>query len=146
MAPLGLSEADRTNLHHSRTADQCDLCSHKLKDAHDVLVDWFFRVKREHPSVHVSCTYRDKASQDMAVKEGRSKLAWPKSAHNKLPAEALDLFEVNEYGGARFDPGLMAKIAAQAAQENEPIFWGGNFKTLGDFVHFQLKQDWGQDG
>jgi peptidoglycan LD-endopeptidase CwlK len=36
-------------------------------------------------------TFRDKESQDKAFKEGKSKLQYPNSKHNKLPSLACDL-------------------------------------------------------
>lgn len=41
--------------------------------------------------VMVVCAYRNKSMQDKAFKEGKSKLKWPNSAHNKAPAQAVDI-------------------------------------------------------
>lgn len=39
----------------------------------------------------VDIGFRDKAAQDKAYREGKSKLQFPNSAHNKNPSQAMDL-------------------------------------------------------
>lgn len=38
----------------------------------------------------IVCGHRDKADQDKAFNEGKSKLKYPRSKHNKIPSEAVD--------------------------------------------------------
>lgn len=41
--------------------------------------------------IAVLCGYRDKAAQDAAVLKKTSKVAWPKSKHNRMPSDAVDV-------------------------------------------------------
>lgn len=41
--------------------------------------------------IAVLCGYRDKAGQDKAFKDKASKLQWPKSKHNRMPSDAVDV-------------------------------------------------------
>lgn len=41
--------------------------------------------------IAVLCGYRDKAGQDLAVKNKASKTPWPKSKHNRQPSDAVDV-------------------------------------------------------
>ena len=84
-------------------------------------------------------------SQNEAHAEGKSKLAWPDSKHNKtLPdgtpcAEALDIFQLCSNGMAAWVFKYCAQIASEATKNAEPIDWGGSWKVLGDYDHYQLK-------
>lgn len=77
--------------------------------------------------------------------EGKSKLKYPLSMHNKCDAKgnprslALDLFELDFNGIGRWAYGYFRTIAQEADKDGAPIFWGGNWKKLGDFDHFQLE-------
>ncbi len=81
--------------------------------------------------------------QNKCVSEGKSKAVWPTSPHNamrdKKPcSKALDLFQIDEDGIARWVPIFFAKLNAENLANLEPLIWGGEFKTLGDSCHFQL--------
>lgn len=39
----------------------------------------------------ITCGHRNKADQDKAFRDGKSKLRWPNSAHNKTPSMAIDV-------------------------------------------------------
>lgn len=130
-------------LHHNEEP-KCPNCEEKLFNTHPVLVEWYRRVKAKYPSVHIAWSFRGQADQEEAVKEGKSELHYPMSAHNKtddkgIPcARALDLFQIDDDGVARFSPMFYAKIADDCEQSHEPIKWGGHWKNLGDRDHFQL--------
>lgn len=47
-------------------------------------------VAPESLDLSVICGFRGEAEQNAAYKLGRSKLEWPRSAHNKQPAKAFD--------------------------------------------------------
>jgi len=120
----------------------CPACEDKKKEAHPMMISWFDRLKSKYPNVHISWYYRGKIDQNQLLSEGRSKLPWNKSAHNieimGIPcAQALDLFQLID-NKAIFDPGFYHEISEWCLSEKDPIFWGGNWKTLGDNDHFQL--------
>lgn len=129
--------------HH--TADPaCPLCEEKLAQAHADLAEWYrSKVKAAYPNSHVSWSYRDQASQEQAVADGKSELHYPASAHNKTDAAgspralALDLFFIDQNGKAYWPAMLFAKIADDAEHAGDPILWGGHWRELGDSDHFQ---------
>jgi len=41
--------------------------------------------------ISVLCGYRGKAEQDKAVADGASETPWPRSKHNRLPSDAVDV-------------------------------------------------------
>lgn len=120
---------------------ECEGCNERLKDAHILLQSFFSIIKDKHPSVHISWVYRDEESQKKAVELGASKLPFPKSKHNKLPAEAIDIFQINENGKAVFDPGFCRMIFKESEQLGFKFTWGGSFKSLGDYGHFELSEN-----
>jgi hypothetical protein len=124
---------------HHTSDPVCALCETKLATAHASLGDWFRQVKSLYPDLHVSWGYRDAASQLEAFKEGKTKLNFPNSAHNKTPALALDLFQIDEQGKAKWDGVFFAKLDAFNQEKGHAIKWGGHFKHLGDFDHFELE-------
>ncbi len=134
-------------LHHSNESDEvCYLCLDKLQTAHVALQEWFKRKKAKYPNIHVSWAYRDAEDQMKAFLAGTSRLQYPDSPHNKLnqltqkpESLALDVFQIDEDGIGRFSPKFYLLLNAENEMDNEPILWGGKFKTLGDYDHYQLK-------
>jgi hypothetical protein len=135
-------------LHHEH-GPVCPLCAAKLKEAHPNLASWFMRcVKPRYPYAHISWSFRDKANQDAVCADGKSKLKWPNSPHNKTDpktgvpkAEALDLFLLGEDGVASWPYKFFSQVAEQAKNESECVFWGGHFKTIWDADHFQIQEE-----
>lgn len=130
---------------HHTDEEKCPKCWELLETAHYYLVMWFWKLKARHPSAHIACAWRSQAEQNRAVADGKSQLPWPKSAHNHMNADgqpeslALDLFQIDDDGVARWSPTFMAKVNAENEEDREPLLWGGTFKTLGDSCHFQYK-------
>jgi hypothetical protein len=133
-----------TGFHHINGVNPCPNCEQKLTEADPALGVWFRKIKAEFPTAHISWSYRDRASQEQAFTEGKTKLHFPNSPHNfvgtdsKPCAKALDLFNLSEDGIATFPPPFYAKIWQRCCENKDPIKWGGTFKTLGDADHFQL--------
>ena len=109
--------------------------------------------------ITIVCTHRGKAEQDKAFAEGKSKLQYPKSKHNKLPSDAID---VQPYPMQTGDPkkqylqfvymggfikGLAAKLYQQGIIESK-IIWGGDWNDnidirdndFMDLYHFERKK------
>jgi hypothetical protein len=128
---------------HHTIDSVCPLCEQKLLTAHAYMRSWFHQIKNFYPTCHVSWAWRGKEDQEAAFKEGKSKDHWPQSPHNRIDifgkpeSHALDLFQLID-GKAIFDPVFCAKIAAYSESLNLPVFWGGKFKNLGDFDHYQV--------
>lgn len=132
-------------MNHHTQAPSCPLCEEKLSQAHPDLAAWYRRVKPLWPDMHISWSFRDQPSQEQAFKDGKSKLHYPHSAHNKVDlfnkpcAEALDLFEIDESYLAKFNPSFYAAINAYNERNGFKVMWGGKWKTIGDADHFQLQ-------
>jgi peptidoglycan L-alanyl-D-glutamate endopeptidase CwlK len=88
----------------------------------------------------VLCGHRDKESQNEAYKAGNSQLRWPDSKHNKLPSLAVDLapYPTDWKNIAQFG-GLWGQIMQAAYSNGLDVIWGGNWKQLKDYGHFELK-------
>lgn len=126
--------------HH--TSDlACPLCSAKLALAHPELAQWFSDiVKPLHADSHVAWSYRGPEDQEQAFKEGKSKCHYPDSPHNKKPAEALDLFQIDAAGRGIWVPKFFAALDAHNKAQGIDLLWGGEFKSLGDYDHFQIRR------
>lgn len=99
----------------------------------------------------VICGHRDKAGQDAALRDGTTKVAFPNSAHNPLPACAIDVIP---YPFTNWNDPAMFKqwkaIADIMREEGQlvgtPIRWGGDWEGTGsqassntwDKPHFEL--------
>ena len=131
-------------LHHEEGA-QCPLCDWKLTTAHPRLAQWFWALKKRYKNAHVSWAYRNEDKQKLFFNEGKSRVLYPNSKHNKVDAKgnpcslALDLFQIDEDGLARFPNPWYAKIHAENEANREPIVWGGSWEKFPDLNHFELK-------
>lgn len=93
--------------------------------------------------------HRDEADQNRAFDEGKSKVKWPGSKHNKLPSDALDLapwpLDWRDWKSFYFLGGI---VMAKAHDLGIPIRWGGDWDGDGDLkdqnfydlAHFELKE------
>lgn len=131
---------------HINGVSACPRCEDKLKDAHADLAEWFRdKVKPRYPQAHVSWSYRGQDDQERAFLDGKSKLHFPLSAHNKSDdqghpcALALDLFQLSDDGVAVWPWKFFYAISVMASRDKAPIGWGGLWTHLGDADHFELK-------
>lgn len=121
----------------------CPSCEEKLTTAHPYLKSWFHdHVKGLYNNAHICWAFRDQASQDQAVKEGKSKLKWPHSPHNHMESGkpcslALDLFQIVD-GVAKFSYPFYAALNKHNESLKIPIRWGATFKKLVDSDHFEV--------
>jgi hypothetical protein len=126
--------------HH--TSDYiCSLCEEKLKNAHRFLAYWFHNyVKLNWPDAHVSCSHRNKYDQEWLFIDKKTELHWPNSKHNKIPAEALDLFQINDKGKGIWDVKFFTDLNQHNLDSGIDFTWGGNFEKLRDYCHFEMKE------
>lgn len=115
----------------------CNGCNDRLMDADPYLQNWFLGRKTKDNSIHVSWAHRDESAQMHAFDMGESKLVWPLSKHNSLPSQALDLFQIDSSGKAFWNPMTYAKISEESKMDGFKLKWGGEFKMLGDYCHFE---------
>lgn len=126
---------------HHTDEDMCPGCEDRLRFGHPEIQRFFRYFKEIHPDLHCSWVYRDQQSQDEAFDGGYSKLKFPQSKHNLAPSQAVDIFQINENGKAVFDGVFCAKINKEAQVSGFKLRWGGEFRSLGDYGHFELLQE-----
>lgn len=97
----------------------------------------------------VLCGHRNKKEQDEAVKNGFSKLKWPRSKHNKSPSMAVDIapwpLDWNDIG--RF-VHLADIVLDEGRKLSIKIRWGGDWNRNGkwsdekflDLPHFEIDE------
>jgi hypothetical protein len=130
-------------LHHE-SGQQCPLCTEKLTQAHQLMVDWFNWAKLNYPELHISWSFRNEDEQSADFMTGRSNAQWPNSKHNNMvngapSALALDVFCLLPNGTASFDTTFYSELADKTDAANYAVSWGGSFLTLKDCDHFEVK-------
>lgn len=97
--------------------------------------------------VTILCGHRDKDEQNKLFKEGKSKLEWPYSKHNRYPSIAVDVapYPIDWDDKKRFFmmAGLMFGLAKTHGIK---IRWGGDWdgdmnfedQSFNDLPHFEL--------
>lgn len=88
--------------------------------------------------VTVLCGFRGEQEQNAAFINGKSKLQWPRSKHNRTPSEAMDLapypIDWNDLGRFAKMCNLVEEIAAQLKVK---IKLGRDF-SFRDWPHIEL--------
>ena len=107
---------------------ECDVRLQKL----------FLRVIKGY-DCSVICGYRGKEEQDKAFSEGKSKLQYPFSKHNKQPSLAVDVvpFPIDWNDIQRFKE-FGAFVKGVALGLGIEVVWGGDWKMI-DMPHWELK-------
>lgn len=118
-----------------------------LDECHPLLQKLFEEVVRGF-DCSVICGYRGEAKQNEAFRKGYSKLKFPKSKHNKVPAMAAD---VVPYPLDWKDTNRMyyfgGYVKAKAEELGIDIRWGGDWdsdtevddQSFIDLPHFELR-------
>jgi peptidoglycan L-alanyl-D-glutamate endopeptidase CwlK len=93
----------------------------------------------------IICGYRGQEAQNEAFKTGHSKLQYPHSKHNSLPAMAVDvvpypidwndLKRFNELSVIVKDTWVRLK---QDDKVNSLLSWGGDWHSFKDLPHWEL--------
>ena len=130
---------------HSNESPECPSCNQKLTLAHPLINAYFKLIRTQFPDAHVSEVFRDKDAQNEAVKEGRSRLLWPDSAHNHMQgstpkSRAMDIFQL-EGTRAKWDPKYFVEIVRWCKSEKLLLRYGLDFDSLHDSCHFELIKD-----
>lgn len=123
----------------------CESCLDKLRQGHPEISRLYRQIIAIFPDCHVSWCFRNEKDQNDLFASGKSKLAWPKSAHNKMVGEepcalAIDLFQLAD-GKASFPVAYYRSIWDFLKRRGEAVIWGGNFPTFKDYDHFQISID-----
>jgi peptidoglycan L-alanyl-D-glutamate endopeptidase CwlK len=99
--------------------------------------------------LEIDCTVLDsergKAAQEKAFKAGNSKAHFGQSPHNFTPSIAVDVvpYPLDWDDIAAFKK-LGAVVKRKAKELGIPISWGGDWRSLKDFPHYELSpwRDW----
>lgn len=87
----------------------------------------------------IICGYRNEKDQNAAFKKGKTALVYPNSKHNKMPSLAIDIapYPINWQDLTRFKI-LACHIKIVAYKLDIPIQWGGDWKLIKDYPHYEL--------
>ncbi len=103
----------------------------------------------EYKDFTILTGHRGKDEQNLMVKEGKSKLSWPKSKHNGKPSKAVDIapYPIDWNDTKRFAhlAGLVQGIGLSMGIN---IRWGGDWdrdgetkdNTFNDLPHLELDE------
>ena len=97
----------------------------------------------------IICGHRNQNDQDTAVAQGKSKVNWPNSEHNKTPSRAVDAapYPINWNDRERFTL-FAGYVLGVASSMGVRLRWGGDWDRIyspkrnrfDDLVHFELDE------
>lgn len=100
------------------------------KVAHEAIKRFDFTVIEGH---------RGKEDQNKAFAEGKSKLKWPDSKHNRRPSSAFDAVPVPlDWNDTQSFHDMAHHMKEAAKRVGVKIKWGGDFTNFFDGPHFEL--------
>lgn len=83
--------------------------------------------------------HRGKMAQDQAFAAGKSNAKWGQSKHNSIPSLAVDVGPVPlDWNDIQAFERMAVVIKKCAAQLGIKVRWGGDFKSIKDFPHWEL--------
>lgn len=92
----------------------------------------------------ILCGYRGEKEQNEAFANGFSKVKFPDSRHNKKPSTAVDVVPIVnsriDWSNIQAFKDFANHVFAVAEKLDIEIEWGGNWHTIKDYPHFQLKE------
>ena len=112
-----------------------------LAQAHPLLQLLVNTVIKENPSLRlqINDALRGKKDQEKAFIAGRSKAHYGSSPHNYIPAIALDIYPLPvQFTDLKPYRAMGAIFKETAKRLAIPISWGGDWKSIKDFPHFEL--------
>ena len=105
-----------------------------------------FNEQNKEINVFLTCTLRDKEEQAKLYAQGRTASgkivtnAKPgQSPHNFNKSFAFDIAFIGLDKKLKWTPSLFKQFADLIKSIDNTIVWGGDFKTLSDAPHFELK-------
>lgn len=104
----------------------------------------------KHVDITVLCGHRGEEEQNLHFQQGRSKLKWPDSKHNSLPARAVDIAPYPvDWKNVRQFYLFSGFVLGVASQMGVKLRWGGDWdrdwdvldNRFNDLPHFELAED-----
>ena len=116
-----------------RSLDNLQTCDYRLQ--------LLFNTVLQVHDCSIICGYRGEEEQNKAFAEGKSKLKYPNGKHNKNPSIAVDVLPYPFKGWEdKEDFKKFSDIVKAVAYAlNIPIVWGGDWVSLVDMPHWELK-------
>lgn len=117
-----------------------DRSQNNLNTCHPNLIELMETSLESSPlDFSIICGYRNKTDQDKAYEEGKSFVKYPHGKHNKIPSRAVDIvpYPVDWEDIERFIE-LSKHIKKVARNLDISIWYGGDWKTLKDYPHYEL--------
>lgn len=96
----------------------------------------------KHYDFSVIDGHRDMERQNTYFNEGVSLVRWPNSKHNLYPSHAFDVIPYPDGFDApnsEFDR-MATYILSASSKLGIRLEWGGHWKTIQDYAHFELKE------
>lgn len=115
----------------------CPKCKEIASTAHPILQDFLQSVQKKEPHLHVAWAHRGQKDQEDAYRRGTTQLKWPESKHNKMPSLAIDFFELDNTGKARWDRVWLTDHLAPHVRA-AGLVWGGDWKRFKDYPHVEI--------
>lgn len=113
-------------------------CEAKLLTCDERLQRLMRAVNAEYPCL-IAYGHRDQDAQNKAKVGGFSKVGWPHSPHNAFPSLAVDACPLPlDWDNLDAFKKFAAFVLQKADELGIAVRWGGSFKTLPDFDHFEL--------
>lgn len=136
-----------------RSIRRLETCNSRLKRIFNTVIDWY--------DCSILEGHRNKKKQNLAFKEGRSKLQWPDGNHNHKPSDATDAGPYPiDWGGPIVVRGKLNKknlhallrwhhfagfVQGVAAEKGIKTRWGGDWNSnriftdqnFNDLPHFE---------
>lgn len=122
----------------TRSTQNLATCDPRLED--------LFKYIIKHYNCTILCGYRNEADQRSAVAAGASKLQWPHSKHNILPALAVDVVPYPvDWDDMKRWYHFAGFVLGVALEKGIPIRWGGDWdgdhkftdQTFHDLPHWE---------
>lgn len=124
--------------------------NHLHPDLQPLCRAWLDKCKQQSIDARVIYTWRSTAEQDALYAQGRTKpgkivtnAKGGQSKHNftlngKPASKAFDWCIINPDGSANWNPNSPEWKAAVAIGKQLGLVWGGEFKSILDYCHFEI--------
>lgn len=115
--------------------DRLATCDKRLQDMANMMLE------RSEFDLSITCGHRTEEEQNEAYEKGASRAKFGQSKHNSFPSKAIDIVPLPLNWDVKDRRWQEMALNAMwcAGKLNISIKWGGSFKTVRDFPHFELE-------